>query len=228
VTEPPHPASDYWSDPPSAPAAKSSAPAAKSSAPAAEPTAAGLAEPTAAGRAKRQRAGLRQRRWLILVGASALLVVAIAVIGFEAVHSSARHDAIPTAPALVTLTPHRPSSPTAGTTSPGTTVPATGGLTDTAAQGAVRDYIAAVNARDRSAAAALICASDRSDWQRNADSPDGDFSFTVVDAQLLTTTAQPNAVLVAERLRFDDGSSDVVDFTVVDESGAKLCGIEQR
>ena len=168
------------------------------------------------------------RRKLIIAVVAAAALVAVALVVYVAVHGGDdKKSASPRSGG---------SSTTAG--GPGTTgaitgsapaLPTGGGdaVTETAARATVVDYLNDVNERKRADAAKLICASHLAAWQQRADSADSDFNFTVVKAVFRDSSIDSAGALVTHyTLTFDDETSDKVDFTVVDEHGPKICGIE--
>lgn len=173
-----------------------------------------------------------RRRLAIGGGALGLaLVIATVVVlivnhGAGSGHSAASLSPTPTpSTSTSTLGALSSDSPT-WTTASGTATPL---VSEPAARAAVEEYVGEVNARNRSAAAALICTADLTRWQQNADSPHGDFSFTVTGFQFLGSRpdAASHGIIVGYRLTFDDGTGNDVQFTVVEEKGPKLCGIKQ-
>ena len=172
-----------------------------------------------------------RRRLAIGGGALGLaLVIATVVVLIVDRGSSSKHAAsspsASSAPATVSSNaPSSTDTPT-WTTASGTAAPP---VSEPAARAVVEEYVGQVNARNRAGAAALICAGDLARWQQNADSPHGDFSYTVTGSQFLGSRpdAASHGIVVGYRLTFDDGTGNDVQFTVVEEKGPKLCGIKQ-
>lgn len=135
-------------------------------------------------------------------------------------------------PGLTSLTSLPSSSESSGATgSPITSgsgeSPATTLTVDLARQ-AVVAYVNAVNARNRIQAAALICQSLQPAWLQNVDSANSDFNFTITNARFVASSPLGGGSLFLRyTLDFNDHTTNAVDFTVIDESGPKICG-EQR
>jgi hypothetical protein len=110
---------------------------------------------------------------------------------------------------------------------PGLPIGSSGSITEAVARQTVVDYLNAVNDKDKVAAGDLICESHYAAWSKNADSAGSDFNFTVSKAEFLSSDpdASSGGRIAHYQVTFDDGTSNKVDFTVVDESGPKLCGI---
>jgi hypothetical protein len=101
-------------------------------------------------------------------------------------------------------------------------------LTIDSARQAVVAYIDAVNARNRIQAAALICQSLQPAWLQNVDSSNSDFNFTITSARFVASSPLGGGSLFLRyTLEFNDNTTNAVDFTVIEESGPKICG-EQR
>lgn len=173
-----------------------------------------------------------RRRLAIGGGALGLALVIATVVVLIVNHgSSGGHAASSTSPSpspstsTSTLADSSSDNPT-WTTASGTATPL---VSEPAARTVVEEYVGQVNARNKTGAAALICAEDLARWQQNADSPHGDFSFTVTGFQFLGSRpdAASHGIVVGYRLTFDDGTGNDVQFTVVEEKGPKLCGIKQ-
>jgi hypothetical protein len=173
-----------------------------------------------------------RRRLAIGGGALAVaLVIATVVVLIVNRGDSSPHAAASPTPSVststaVTTVPTSPSDSPTWTTATGSGTPP---VSEPAARAVVEEYIGAVNARQKTAAAALICASDRERWQQNADSPRGDFAYTVTNFEFLGSRPDQagHGIVVGYRLTFDDGTSNQVQFTVVVQKGPKLCGITQ-
>ena len=117
------------------------------------------------------------------------------------------------------------TSPTATDT---TATSTTASLTVDAARQAIVAYVNAVNARNRIQAGALICQSLLPAWLQNVDSPNSDFNFTISQARFVASSPLGGGALYLRyTLEFNDNTSNAVDFTVIEESGPKICG-EQR
>lgn len=176
---------------------------------------------------------MNPRRRLAIGGAAlgvALVIATVIVLIVNRGDSSPAAAGSP-APSVTTSTAVTTASTSASdsatwTTATGTATPL---VSESAARAVVEEYIGAVNARQKAAAAALICASDKSRWQQNADSPRGDFAYTVTNFAFLGSRpdATSHGIVVGYRLTFDDGTGNEVQFTVVEEKGPKLCGITQ-
>lgn len=194
-----------------------------------------------------------RRTWLnvagsvvsVLVAVAAVLVALLAGKGHSSSHSAAASgstSARSTATGGTTAPP--PPGPTltdtasATTTGTGTatatgTATGTGSasgspLTEAIARQAVVAYLNAVNARNRVQAGGLICQSLLPTWLQNVDGPNSDFNFTITEARF--TGSAPlggGSLFLHYTLVFSDNTSNTVDFTVIDESGPKICG-EQK
>lgn len=190
--------------------------------------------PSAVERERRRAIASRRRRIgsLVLLGAAAAIGgVAIGITAFGG--HSAGPAAIPTGPATVILSvrsgavapPGAGSSadPVGGSASPSSDGP----LTVDQARAAVVAYLADVNSRDRGSAGALICQSMYQTWLDNSDSPSGDFAYSVIGAQYVDAVPQAGsgAIVITYELKFNDQTLNTVHFTVVNQTGAKLCGI---
>jgi hypothetical protein len=116
---------------------------------------------------------------------------------------------------------------TAATITPGLPIGSSGSITEAVARETVVDYLNAVNDKDKVAAGDLICESHYAAWKKNADSADSDFNFTVSRAEFLGSDpdSSTGGRIAHYSVTFDDGTSNKVEFTVIDESGPKLCGI---
>jgi hypothetical protein len=129
--------------------------------------------------------------------------------------------------------PKANTSPTSSLGAPSTDLgstqsasPTSSAVAESAARDVVQRYLADVNAKDKKAAGALICTSHYTDWKRNADSTNGDFAYAITGATF--QSSHPNTstggTVVTYALTFTDGASNKVAFTVIDESGPKICG----
>jgi len=137
-------------------------------------------------------------------------------------------------PGLNSLTGTTSSTDTSTATSTDTGTPSGSGsssaatLTIDSARQAVVAYIDAVNARNRIQAAALICQSLQPAWLQNVDSSNSDFNFTITSARFVASSPLGGGSLFLRyTLEFNDNTTNAVDFTVIEESGPKICG-EQR
>lgn len=108
--------------------------------------------------------------------------------------------------------------------------PAAGSVDDAAARRVVLSYLDDVNARDEAAAGRLICAERYAAWKRNAAGANGDLAFTVVRSTFQRAQRDPagGGLVLTYSLAFDDSTSNVVAFTVVQQHGLKICGIASR
>jgi hypothetical protein len=123
-----------------------------------------------------------------------------------------------------------PTVPAVSPTSTSTSSPSASGIDESTARATVVDYLNDVNARRKDAAGSLICEADYDGWKARADGPDSDFNFSVSKAVYGGSAPAPRTGgLVAHyTLTFDDGATNHVDFTVVDDHGPKICGIATR
>ena len=180
-----------------------------------------------------RESGVDPRLLLLAAG----LVAGVLVLAVLAVIDGSGGPARPTL-AAAPSTPFFPTGPatdstTAGPTSSSSSTASaspttTAGVTVEAARAVVIQYIDDVNARDRAGAAALICASNLAQWQQNATSSNGDFSYTVTNLQYLgSQLTASGSIVVAFHLTFSDGTSSSPSFTVVSETGPKICTIGQ-
>jgi hypothetical protein len=104
----------------------------------------------------------------------------------------------------------------------------TSSVAEVAARGIVLEYLDDVNARNEAAAGQLICGEKYPTWKKNAGTANGDLSYTVIDSTYRGAhVAAGGGLVVTYALKFDDGTSNNVAFTVVKQQSLKICGISR-
>jgi hypothetical protein len=120
-----------------------------------------------------------------------------------------------------------PSDSGGPTDQPTGTTAAADGPTEAASKSVVTAYVAAANAKNRTAGAALICAVARSDWSQN----NTDFDYTwALGSYRGVSSYDSETTVVAYSVTLTKGGhaeTDNIDFAIVtDPDGPKLCGEE--
>jgi hypothetical protein len=169
------------------------------------------------------------RRAALLAPAAAIVVAAVVVAvvfllrGNGNSGGQARSGSSPSAG--LSQAPTYPSSDSATVTAT-SSVAGTSSVAEVAARGMVLEYLDDVNARNEAAAGQLICAEKYATWKKNAETTNGDLSYTVVDSTYRGAhIAAGGGLVVTYALKFDDGTSNNVAFTVVKQQSLKICGI---
>ena len=117
-----------------------------------------------------------------------------------------------------------PPTDSGGTTS-GSAAASGAPVSQEQARSTVVSYVDDVNQKDRVSAGKLICAELYDRWLQNIDAANSDFNYVITNARFIGSDAIANGGRVAHyALTFNDNSTSNVDFTLVDESGPKICG----
>lgn len=166
---------------------------------------------------------LGPRRRAALLAPAAVIAVAVAVAVVFLVRgdgNSGRRAKSGSSPsAALSQAPTHPASDSA-------TVTGTSSVAEVAARDIVLEYLDDVNARNEAAAGQLICVEKYATWKKNAETTNGDLSYTVIDSSYRGAHATASGGLVVTyALKFDDGTSNDVAFTVVKQQSLKICGI---
>jgi hypothetical protein len=166
---------------------------------------------------------LGPRRRAALLAPAAVIAVAVAVAVVFLVRgdgNSGRRAKSGSSPsAALSQAPTHPASDSASVTG-------TSSVAEVAARDIVLEYLDDVNARNEAAAGQLICVEKYATWKKNAETTNGDLSYTVIDSSYRGAHATASGGLVVTyALKFDDGTSNDVAFTVVKQQSLKICGI---
>ncbi|MDT4936386.1 MAG: hypothetical protein QOG80_57 [Pseudonocardiales bacterium] len=177
----------------------------------------------------------------VLSVAVAVGVVLFVVLSGRHQHAASRTSPTPPPTATMESIPAVPVPPTdstggppSGSASGSTTGSATASssgpatpLTEDLARQIVVEYLNDVNARNRTAAGALICQALYPTWRANIDAANSDFNFTVTNARFTGSTPDSGTggLVMHYTLNFNDNTTNDVGFTVVNDSGPKICGV---
>jgi hypothetical protein len=163
----------------------------------------------------RRRAALRAPAAVIAVAVAVAVVFLVRGDGISG--RRAKSGSSPSA--ALSQAPTHPASDSA-------TVTGTSSVAEVAARDIVLEYLDDVNARNEAAAGQLICVEKYATWKKNAETTNGDLSYTVIDSSYRGAHATASGGLVVTyALKFDDGTSNDVAFTVVKQQSLKICGI---
>ena len=145
-----------------------------------------------------------------------------------------KHEAnpSPTTSASAPSTPSFPSSTAAPTepSAPDTQASGpSGDIGESDARLVVDQYLDDINAQNRSDAQTLICTKLVDGWKQKIDQPGGDFTVTITDKSFQDSSPSTEGLDLKYSLSVKSissgqtGTSDVT-FTVVQDSGLKICG----
>ena len=102
-------------------------------------------------------------------------------------------------------------------------------MTEADAKAIVERYLNDINSKDVTDATTLICAEQLQSWESNLNSANSDFNFHVDAATFSSSTATSSGGLnVKYAITASSSSGQSADvtltFTVISESGTKICG----
>lgn len=113
---------------------------------------------------------------------------------------------------------------------PSGTGTSTADVSESEGRDVVEQYLADINKQDEDHAATLICADQVANWRKSIRGKGGDFTVKVTDFTFKDSSASSDGGLdldysldVADLSSDRTGTTDIT-FTVIDESGAKICG----
>jgi hypothetical protein len=135
--------------------------------------------------------------------------------GLASLTSTTDTSAVPTPAATDTVSP-------SGTTASTTPVV----LSELTARRTVVAYLNDVNFGNRTAAQQLICQALLPSWLQNVNTANSDFNYVVTNARFTGSeaTTDHTGLVLHYTLTFSDSTSNAVDFTVIQQSGPKICG----